>query len=92
MISSFRHKGLRRFYEQNDISGIRTDQAQRLQRLLSLLDQIQIPQEANLPGLRLHALKGDMRGFWSVTVSGNWRLIFTMVGPNVANVDLVDYH
>lgn len=92
MISSFRHKGLRRFYEENDILGIRTDQAERLRRLLSLLDQIQAPQEANLPGLRLHALKGDLRGFWSVTVSGNWRVIFTMVGPNVTNVDLVDYH
>lgn len=82
MISSFRHKGLRRFHEENDISGIRTDQAERLRRLLSLLDQIQAPQEANLPGLHLHALKGDLRGFWSVTVSGNWRVIFTMVGPN----------
>lgn len=92
MISSFRHKGLRRFHETGDAAGIRADQTERLRRVLSLLDQIQTPQEANLPGLRLHALKGELRGFWSVTVSGNWRVIFTMNGSNVANVDLVDYH
>jgi toxin HigB-1 len=92
MIYSFRHRGLRRLYEDDDTSGIRADQAKRLRRLLSLPDQIQAPQEANLPGLRLHALKGDLRGSWSVTVSGNWRMIFTMDGSNVANVDLVDYH
>ena len=76
----------------DDPSGIRADHAQRLRRVLSLLDQMQTPQDANLPGLRLHALKGDLRGFWSITVSGNWRIIFKMDGSNVTNVDLVDYH
>ncbi|WP_371128864.1 type II toxin-antitoxin system RelE/ParE family toxin [Nitrosospira sp. Nsp1] len=58
---------------------MRADHAQRLRRVLSLLDQMQTPQEANLPDLRLHALKGDLRRFWSITVSGNWRIIFKMV-------------
>lgn len=63
MISSFRHKDLRRFYETDDTSGIQADHAQRLRRVLSLLDQMRTPQDANLPGLRLHALKDDLRGF-----------------------------
>ena len=92
MIVSFRHKGLRRLYQDDNPAGVRTDQAARLRRILSLLDQIATPEEMGLPGLRLHPLKGELKGFWSVSVSGNWRVIFRVDGKNVAEVALLDYH
>lgn len=92
MIVSFRHKGLRRLYEDDNASGTRADQVARLRRILALLDQITAPEEMGLPGMRLHPLKGELKGFWAVNVSGNWRVIFRMDGKNVAEVDLLDYH
>lgn len=92
MIVSFRHKGLRRLYERDHASGVRPDHVRRLRQVLALLDRIAAPKEADLPGLWLHALKGDLKGFWSVTISGNWRVIFRMEGQDVADVDLMDYH
>lgn len=92
MILSFRHKGLRRLYEDDEARGVRADQLARLRRVLLLLDGISLATEANLPGYRLHSLKGDLEGFWSISVSGNWRVIFRMHGSDVAEVDLIDYH
>jgi proteic killer suppression protein len=92
MIVSFRHKGLRRLYDTDNASGVRADQADRLRRVLAVLDRIKTPEEADLPGYRLHALKGELRGFWSITVSGNWRVIFRMTDGQPSDVDLVDYH
>lgn len=92
MILSIRHKGLRRLYENDDPSGVRPDQAARLKRVLLVLSRIVAAKEADIPGWRLHALRGDLKGYWSITVSGNWRVIFRMDGTNVTDVDLVDYH
>ena len=92
MIHSLRHKGLRRLYETDNASGVRGDQADRLRRVLAVLDRIKVPEEADLPGYRLHALKGGLRGFWSITISGNWRVIFRMENGQPSDVDLVDYH
>lgn len=92
MILSFRHKGLRRLFEDDDGRGVRADQLARLRRVLFLLDGISMPTEANLPGHRLHALAGDLNGYWAISVSGNWRVIFRMLGSDVADVDLTDYH
>ena len=92
MILKFRHKGLRRLFEQDDPSGVKPDLSARLKRVLFLLDHIERAEDINLPGYRLHPLKGDLAGFWSVTVSGNWRVIFQMDGADVTQVDLVDYH
>lgn len=67
-------------------------QVKRLRHILALLETAKTVEDMNLPGLRLHALKGDRDGFYSVSVSGNWRVIFRVVDGNVQNVDLVDYH
>ncbi len=93
MIRSFRHKGLRRFYERGEAKGVPADQLKKLTNILTLLDQAEAPEDMNaFPGWRLHALKGDMKGFWSLTVTGNWRLIFRMESGDAHDVDLVDYH
>ncbi len=92
MITGFRHKGLRRFFERGDTSGIQAAHAAKLQRILGLLDVAAAPEDLSLPGFRLHALKGDLKGHWSVTVSGNWRVTFRFVGVNVELMDYQDYH
>ncbi|QFY43995.1 peptidase [Candidatus Methylospira mobilis] len=93
MINSFRHKGLKACYEEDSTRGIRQDQVKRLRVLLARLEVSRCPDDMDFPGLRLHPLKGDMAGFFSVDVSGNWRLIFRFDDSgNAADVDLVDYH
>jgi proteic killer suppression protein len=92
MISSFRHKGLRRFFESGDTSGIGAQFAAKLRRQLTALNISATPDDMNLPGGRLHPLKGDRKGQWAVWVSGNWRLVFEFEGDNAVNVDLIDYH
>ncbi|MDI9778240.1 type II toxin-antitoxin system RelE/ParE family toxin [Pseudomonas putida] len=92
MIISFRHKGLRFFYETGNTRGIQATHAKRLKRQLQFLERAIIAQDLNLPGWQLHPLKGELSGFWSVSVSGNWRLIFRFVGSDVELVDYLDYH
>ncbi|MBT2788470.1 MULTISPECIES: type II toxin-antitoxin system RelE/ParE family toxin [unclassified Halomonas] len=92
MIISFRNKGLRAFFETGTTKGIRADHAKRLGRILALLNRAEDPEAVNLPGWRLHALKGEWTGFWSITVSGNWRVIFRFTGSDVELVDYLDYH
>lgn len=92
MITYFRHKGLRRLYETGSKSGVMALHAEKLRMILALLDTAKSPEEMNAPTLRLHKLKGDLDGFWSVTVSGNWRVIFRFNGENAGDVDYVDYH
>ena len=64
----------------------------RIERILARLDQVSEPADMDLPGFRLHPLKGDLAGFWSVSVSGNWRIIFRFDGSHASDVDLLDYH
>jgi proteic killer suppression protein len=92
MIKSFRHKGLRRFFEKGDLSGINAQFANKLARQLSVLNTSAAPDGMNLPAYRLHELQGDRKGQWAVWVSGNWRLIFAFHGADAIDVDLVDYH
>jgi len=92
MIISFVHKGLRLFYETGSVRGINPSHAKRLARILSFLEQAQQPLDMDLPGWQLHALKGDRQGYWSVSVSGNWRVIFRFVGTDIELVDYLDYH
>jgi len=92
MIVRMRHKGLQRFYETGDTRGINAKHAAWLRILLTAMDAANVPDDLNNPGFRLHALKADRKGQWAVSVSGNWRLVFEFEGPNVTNVDLVDYH
>ncbi len=92
MIRSFKHRGLKRLYEDDDRRGIRPDLAKTVQEILTVLDDALSPQELNLPGYHLHPLKGDMKGFWSVTVRANWRVVFRFEGNDAFDVELIDYH
>jgi proteic killer suppression protein len=73
-------------------SGIRADQAARIRDVLAHLDRAEMPADLDLPGYRLHALKGDLKGHWSVTISGNRRIIFRFADGDAFDVDLADYH
>ena len=92
MIKSFRHRGLQRLYERGDSSRLNPTLVDKVETALGLLDVAETPEAVNLPGYRLHPLRGDLRGFWSIRVSGNWRLIFRFDDRDVCDVDLVDYH
>jgi toxin HigB-1 len=92
MIRSFRHRGLKRLYERGDAKGIRADLRSAVEEILTVLDSASTPEALNLPGYRLHPLKGDLKGFWSVTVRSNWRIIFRFAGLDAWDVELLDYH
>jgi proteic killer suppression protein len=92
MIRSFKHRGLKRLYERGDRSGIRPDLADTVQEILTVLDKAATPRALNLPGYRLHPLKGDLEGFWSVTVRANWRILFRFEGTSAFDVESIDYH
>jgi proteic killer suppression protein len=92
MIRSFKHRGLKRLHDRDDRSGIRPDLLQGVEDILGRLDQATTPQALNLPGYALHPLKGDLRGFWSVRVRANWRIIFRFEGEDALDVELIDYH
>ena len=92
MIENFKHRGLRRLHEDADAGGIRPDLLKRVRAILVALDAAENVQELNLPGLRLHQLKGDMKGFYAVSVSGNWRIIFHFESGKAYDIELIDYH
>jgi toxin HigB-1 len=92
MIKSFKHRGLKRLYERSDRSGIRPDLLDTVERILTVLDAAPVPQALDLPRYRLHPLRGDMKGMWSVTVRANWRIIFRFEGQDAFDVELIDYH
>ena len=92
MIKSFRHKGLKQFFETGSKAGIQPSHAQRLRLQLFALDQAIKPEDLSAPAWRLHALQGDLKGHWAVTVSGNWRMVFTFEGTDAVLVDYLDYH
>lgn len=92
-VRSFLHKGLKRFYEQGDRRGLAPDQVKKLTNMLTLLDEALQPDDMGVyPGWRLHPLKGDLKGYWSLTVTGNWRLVFRMEFGDAYDIDLIDYH
>jgi len=92
VIRSFRHRGLKRLFEDGDPSRIRPDLAERVENILSVLNAASAPQDLNLPGYRLHPLKGDRKGHWAVTVRANWRIVFRFKDGDAVDVDFVDYH
>lgn len=92
MIRSFKHKGLKRFFETGNAAGIQAAHARRLRLILGRLHAATQPQDMNLPGLRLHPLKGSRAGTWAVDVSGNWRVTFRFRGKDAEVVDYEDYH
>ncbi|MFO1363167.1 MAG: type II toxin-antitoxin system RelE/ParE family toxin [Burkholderiales bacterium] len=92
MIKSFAHKGLARFYREGSKAGIQAKHATRLRLQLGRLDTASGPQDMDLPGWRLHPLKGDLKGRWAVWVDENWRLVFAFEGEDAVQVDYTDYH
>ena len=92
MITSFKHKGLEKFYRTGHTAGIQTAHAKRLRLILSNLDQAETADDMDLPGLRLHKLSGARKKIWSVTVNGNWRITFRFNGRDAELVNYEDYH
>jgi proteic killer suppression protein len=92
MIKSIRNRGLRRLFEQDDPSGINPDHVGKLRDILATLQAAPAIAHMDLPGFRLHPLKGRLKGFWAVTVSANWRVIFRFSQGHAEEVDYVDYH
>ena len=92
VIRNFRHKGLMRFFATGVKSGIRPEHEARLRLLLGRLQACVVPDDLNLPGLRLHSLKGKAKGRFAVSVSGNWRITFAFSEKDAIDVDYEDYH
>ena len=92
MIVGFRHKGLKLLYEKGDRQRVPSEYAAKVERILARLDEAATPANMDLPGFRLHPLKGDLAGYWSVSVSGNWRIVFRFDGVHARDVDLIDCH
>jgi proteic killer suppression protein len=92
VITGIKHKGLRRLYERGERQGIGANMVFRVEEILSVLDAIESVDEMNIPGYRLHALIGDLQGYWSVRVTGNWRIVFRFEDGEAFDVDLIDYH
>ncbi len=92
MIRSIRHRGLKRLYEDDDPRGVIAEHAGKLRDILARLDAAKSSADMDLPGFRLHPLKGFRKGFWAVTVRANWRVIFRFLNGDVLEVDYIDYH
>ena len=92
MIKSFRHKGIEKFFREGSKAGIQPKHAEKLRKQLFVLDNVMRAQDMDAPGWRLHKLRSDLAGHWSVDVSGNWRLTFTFEDNDAIFVDYQDYH
>jgi toxin HigB-1 len=92
MIESFRHKGLRLLFETGERRLLNPQHIERIENILGVIHAAEDIKGINVPGYRLHALSGELRGFWSVTVRANWRIIFRFERGKAFDVDLVDYH
>ncbi len=92
MITSFKHRGLKRLFEKGDRSKINPNQIDKIELILADLDASETIDHMRQPGYRLHELKGDLHGFYAVDVSGNWRIIFQFKDGKVSDINLVDYH
>jgi toxin HigB-1 len=92
MIVSFRHKGLQKYFETGSLAGIQAVHAKRLKMQLAALETAHVVDDMDIPGFRLHQLKGDAKGRWSVAVSGNWRMTFEFIDGNAYVLDYEDYH
>ena len=92
MILNIRHKGLRRFYETGDTRGIQPNWQRKLRLILLRLEVSQEPNDMNIAGFNMHSLHGNMNGFYAVSVTGNWRVVYRFELSNITDVDLLDYH
>ena len=92
MIASFKHKGLRQLFEGDTAKGVNAEHVRKLRQILAVLHAAETIEALRLPTFGLHPLKGELKGFWAVTVRANWRVIFRFEGGRASDVDLVDYH
>lgn len=92
MILSFKHKGLSKFYDTGSTAGIQAKHAKKLRLMLTALDTALIIDDMDLPGYDLHPMKGDRKGEWAISVSGNWRVTFKFENGNAQIVNYEDYH
>ena len=92
MIHNFKHKGLKRLFQDDDPKGVKPDQVERIQNILGILSIAEKLDDIDLPSLKLHRLKGSLKSFYAVTVRANWRIIFRFGDGNCYDVDLVEYH
>jgi proteic killer suppression protein len=92
VIRSFRHRGLKRLFEDADRSKVLSSHVDRVENILAVLNRAARPSDLDLPGFRLHPLRGKLAGFWAVSVTANWRVIFRFKEGDAVDVDLVDYH
>lgn len=92
MITSFRHRGLKRLFERGDKAQVGADMLDKVENILAVLNRASKPEHMDLPGFRMHPLRGDLKGFFAVTVRANWRIIWRFDGTDAADVDLTDYH
>jgi toxin HigB-1 len=92
MIGSFRHKGLRRLYQDDERKSLPPELVQRIREILTALEAAETLDGLNRPTFRLHPLKGEWKGFWAVTVRANWRVVFRFENGQALDVDFVDYH
>ena len=92
MIESFKHKGLRQLFEDDTAKGVNAEHVRKLRQILAVLHAAETIEALGLPTYGLHPLKGELKGFWAVTVRANWRVIFRFEGGRASDVDLVDYH
>jgi proteic killer suppression protein len=92
MIQRFRSRALKRLYEDDNPRSLNPDHVEKIRRVLARLDRASRPEHMDLPGWRLHPLKGDLTGFWSVTIQANWRIIFRFQEGAATDVDYLDYH
>jgi proteic killer suppression protein len=92
MIESFKHKGLRQLFEDDNARGVNAKHLRKIKQILAVLDAAETVEALQLPTFRLHPLKGDLKGNWAITVRANWRIVFRFEDGKVFDVDLVDYH
>jgi proteic killer suppression protein len=92
MIESIKHKGLRQLFEDDNLKGVSAEHVRKIRQILAVLHAAETIDAMDLPTFGLHPLKGNLRGFWAVTVRANWRIIFRFENGKASDVDLVDYH
>lgn len=92
MIGSFKHKGLRQLFDSDNPRGVNPEHTRKIKQILAVMHAAEKIADLDLATFRLHPLKGDLAGFWSITVRANWRIIFKFESGHAFDVDLIDYH
>jgi proteic killer suppression protein len=92
MIRRFEHRGLKLLYDKDDRRGVSAENVEKTARVLARLDVVTLPEQLRLPGFGLHRLEGDLAGYWTIAIRGDWRIIFRFDAGDITDVDLVEYH